>query len=118
MEMPWGKYKGKDIKEIPASYLGFVLEDCDGLKDHLRQEVKNEIRRRFLIGMCVCCFSKATVCGACAQNTQSANPTKTNLPNDWLRKMSKRFHPDRGGSTDAMAAVNEGVLILKELMGN
>jgi len=117
MEMPWGKHKGKEIREIPASYLGFVLEDCDGLKDDLRQEIKNEIRRRFDIGECLNCEAPARFCLTCARARQSKE-TKANVPNDWLRRMSKRFHPDRGGSTDAMAAVNEGVLVLQELMSN
>lgn len=29
MIMPWGKYAGKTIEEIPSSYLKWLAEKCD-----------------------------------------------------------------------------------------
>jgi curved DNA-binding protein CbpA len=35
----------------------------------------------------------------------------------WYREMSLRFHPDRGGSDEAMQAINHAHDRLKELAG-
>ena len=35
----------------------------------------------------------------------------------WFRELSLRFHPDRGGSHDAMKALNEAHSRLKEMIG-
>jgi len=29
MIMPWGKHKGKDIEDLPSSYLKWLTENCD-----------------------------------------------------------------------------------------
>jgi hypothetical protein len=35
----------------------------------------------------------------------------------WHREMSLAFHPDRGGSTQAMQALNAGVDRLRQMLG-
>lgn len=29
MVMPWGKYRGKTIEEIPSGYLSWLMDNCD-----------------------------------------------------------------------------------------
>lgn len=29
MRMPWGKFKGKDIDDIPSDYLHWLAENCE-----------------------------------------------------------------------------------------
>lgn len=29
MKMPWGKYAGTEIEEIPSDYLRWLAENCD-----------------------------------------------------------------------------------------
>jgi hypothetical protein len=29
MEMPWGKFKGKQIEEVPSGYLKWLAENCE-----------------------------------------------------------------------------------------
>lgn len=29
MKMPWGKFKGEDIEDIPSGYLHWLAENCE-----------------------------------------------------------------------------------------
>ncbi len=29
MKMPWGKYKGTDLEDIPSPYIKWLSEECD-----------------------------------------------------------------------------------------
>lgn len=40
MKMPWGKFKGKDIEEIPSGYLKWLAENCDN--DSIAMEADKE----------------------------------------------------------------------------
>lgn len=45
MEMPFGKYKGMNILDVPLDYLQWI-EQQSWLKDDLRKEINFEIERR------------------------------------------------------------------------
>jgi uncharacterized protein (DUF3820 family) len=32
MKMPWGKFKGEDIEDIPSDYLQWLAENCENDK--------------------------------------------------------------------------------------
>lgn len=100
MRMPFGKYRGEKLTDIDIGYLGWLLESCD-LREPLRSAVKAELERR--------------------EWNQSPDPLRSNtittdIVNTWHRRMAVKFHPDKGGSHEAMKAVNFGRDVLLSLM--
>ncbi len=47
MKMPWGKYKGKDLEDIPSPYIKWLSEECDN--ETIAEEADEEwqFRERF-----------------------------------------------------------------------
>jgi len=83
MRMPFGKFKGCEIEEIPTEYLRW-LEGNIPLRGSLAIEVD-----RVLFGN-----HKLTV----ALDRSTVKRV--------YRALSLEFHPDRGGSNEAMQALN------------
>jgi hypothetical protein len=46
MTMPFGKYKGEALADIPGDYLQWVLENCTNMKRELAVEIRNELAER------------------------------------------------------------------------
>jgi hypothetical protein len=89
MQMPFGKYHGADLEDIPDSYLEwlFGLED---LREPLRSAVilERAARRKD--------FYEGNV------------PDKQDRVRSAYRELSLKYHPDRhGGSHIAQCAINE-----------
>jgi hypothetical protein len=102
--MPFGKYKGRSLTDIPTGYLNWLLANCD-LDHWLQGAVRNELVDR-------------------AEYVTEAGETASDLPahlpaivRQWYREMSLRYHPDRGGSNEAMKAIIEAHGRLRELLG-
>jgi hypothetical protein len=91
--MPFGRYRNRELWELPLSYLEWLT--TIELEPMLRHSVETELRRR-------------------GQHHYQPRPETTpdhRLPlgpilTSWFAEMSIRFHPDRGGSNEAMAALN------------
>lgn len=79
MKMPFGKHKGRDITDIPRSYLCWMLNTIEFHDECLREEVR---RVYYGIGE--------------VDEIRSA----------YLR-LAKKYHPDVGGTKEAMQALNE-----------
>jgi len=92
MKMPWGKYVGKDITELPFGYLAWVWEES-GLDAAGKSKVRREMLRR--LGADAAPISPAKHSGVW-DSVQAM-----------LRRLMLRHHPDRGGSEAAMTVVNE-----------
>jgi hypothetical protein len=87
MIMPWGKHKGRRLSEIPGSYLFWLLEECDSLRDDLRIKIQEELRNRI--------------------HPKQKTGIDVASIRDWCRRASLVCHPDTGGSVAAMKLVNE-----------
>lgn len=85
MKMTFGKYRGVDVADVPAWYLEWVLGNVADLQPALRLAIEERVSGR------------------------SAPPVA--MPRDVLksvyREMSRRYHPDHGGSNQAMTAIND-----------
>lgn len=46
MTMPFGKHKGEDLADIPVDYLVWIEENCDWIRDDLREAINDEIKFR------------------------------------------------------------------------
>jgi hypothetical protein len=92
--MPFGKYKGRPLSDIPeASYLLWLLSLRD-LEAGFRFAVQRELDRRE------------------ADQSTPRLPDLRPVADEWRRRLAREFHPDFGGSHDAMKAVNRGYDVL------
>lgn len=105
MYMPFGKYKGWHLSDVPVDYLEWLVT-WNGLRDSMRYEVQQELRRRF---------------GTRSYGTRAPPEPKearigVDVADVWRRKMAFEFHPDRGGTVEGMRAINRGYEYLRELL--
>lgn len=90
IQMPWGKYKGRRICDVPGSYLFWVLEECGKLDGFLEREIREDLSWRLP-----------------QDNPVSVQAVDRQAVLDWCKKASLACHPDHGGSVKAMKLVNE-----------
>jgi len=98
MFMPFGKYRGQDTGEIPTGYLKWLL--TIDLYPDLQYAVEEELGLR--------------------REGFDRGPKQTPAPvvdvAGWYRQLSLRFHPDRGGSKEAMQAINVARELLEKMI--
>jgi hypothetical protein len=93
VRLDFGKYKGRRLADVPDDYLRWLLDEATNLTPSLRRAVRE-----------------------CLRNGDDGDQDAADLDDlrDELlagvdrvrRNLAAKFHPDRGGSTAAMAAVN------------
>lgn len=108
VRMTFGKHKGRLLCDVPTDYLVWALNTIYEWRPWwLQREVERELDRR-------------------AGEPPPRPPRRPEAPppadrsgvvKRWHREMVMRFHPDRGGSTEAMAAINHASDRLRELAG-
>src|SRR5262249_36581677 len=99
--MPFGKYRGVPLDQVPGSYLDWVLRECDSIDGWLRDAIEDELDVR-----------------AGQQQTAEHGPaghieerlTKVK------RELSLTHHPDGGGNVDVMKGINLTIDRLRELV--
>jgi hypothetical protein len=94
-EMPFGKYQGKPLHEIPDSYVDWLLS-LDDLREPLLSELNLEATRRW--------DPKASKQGrriVCPSLEAAADIVKAGK-----RSLSQKHHPDRGGDPVTMTLIN------------
>lgn len=102
--MPFGKYRGVEIAELPDDYLGWLLSLGAELREPLRTAVMAERRSRQRPRGTVKALPEPVVTAA------------QEIVNVGYRKLAAIHHPDRGGDTEAMTAVNLAVEWLREIV--
>lgn len=98
MSMPFGKYKGKELGDIPVDYLEWVLANCNRISPRLKRAIQ----------------------AAIAGESSTSPPAPALLPdltNRWYRTLALEFHPDRYGSHEGMKAINRARDLLLEMAG-
>lgn len=91
MELQFGKFNGMDTSEVPFSYLAYLYE-ADWVNENLFEAVKEELSSRL-------------------NDNLTIEPTKLKLA---YKAMANKYHPDKkGGSHEAMIAINELYKLLK-----
>lgn len=89
--MPFGKFKGWPVDEIPEDYLNWLVENVD-LREPLASAVYEALDQ---------------------QNWCQMAPAPDNVKSIY-RRLSLKWHPDKGGSTEAQQALNEFYQALTE----
>ncbi len=104
MRMPWGKYRGQLIKDVPSGYLAFVVEESNA-----NGELKLVCRQVLALR-----FGGVAEPQPASQPWQRGNqspPDSSGVCRDklkrWYRRASLLAHPDRGGSVELMKLINE-----------
>lgn len=95
--MPFGKYRGKPLEDVPRNYLKWLLANCENASPALLAEV------HFLVS-----------------GDEPASKTAIAIPAvaaKWYRTLASEFHPDRGGTHEAMKVVNRANDLLYAICG-
>ena len=100
MILPFGKYRGRLIEDVPSSYLCWLLDNVHDLNSHLRTCIKLELANRYRLPQPPPPPPPPPPpCRRCEQ-----------LQLRWrnmYRRLVLLLHPDRGGSHEAMILINE-----------
>jgi hypothetical protein len=107
VRLHFGKHKNKLLEDVPCDYLAWALENCNNISMWLKAAIARELERRI---------------DARAEEAPPPSPSCglvdiRGVISSWYREMSLRFHPDRGGSDEAMKAINHAYDRLKQLAG-
>lgn len=102
MRMPFGKHRGEELGNIPRDYLLWVLDNCDNISPTLRDEIRR------ILGIGRPSYSPPP--------PPPQTPLALPIVNEWYRRLAREFHPDLGGSHEAMKAVNRGRELMMELV--
>jgi hypothetical protein len=96
MRMPFGKWRGHDLSEIPLNYLQWLWGNA-------------ELRGRLLEAVCYEIQSRQDSFAMPTAKVDAGHIQKV------YRSMAFKWHPDRGGSHTAMQAINEFYEQIKQI---
>jgi len=99
MRMPFGRHQGKELEDVPLDYLTWALtSDYVARRPVFKRVLENEIDRRIN-----------------PPPPPSSGPNVDILIKKWYRECARVYHPDSGGSHEAMKAINDAHERLKRL---
>lgn len=102
--MPFGKHKNVPVNDVPTDYLVWCIESMENLKGWLRQVILTELRSRGIVFD----LPDDEPCPVCGRVEMPSVPSDTVKAFDRVyRRLALALHPDRGGSNEAMRALNE-----------
>jgi Putative quorum-sensing-regulated virulence factor len=111
--MTFGKHQGERVCDVPTGYLLWVLGALHSLNPRLRFAIEAELRRR----------EYAEHQPQRAPGPERPQPQTYGIVDlkdvvqRWYRVLALHWHPDRGGSADAMKTVNDAHERLRKLLG-
>jgi hypothetical protein len=101
--MPFGEHRGRLVAEIPSPYLRWCLRESGNLEPYLRAAIRGELTPRDWEA------DEEVACEVYPMPTDLS----ALLPG-WYHGLARDYHPDRGGSVEAMQVVNEAHERLKQ----
>lgn len=107
--MPFGKHKGEPLGEVPTDYLVWVHAKRIRNPPWLLGAVEAELQRRRNRDR----YSSSPP----PQQSQTTSGTSVQVADAvrrWFAKLALQYHPDRGGSVEAMRIVNQAHDLLKK----
>jgi hypothetical protein len=105
--MPFGKYRGTMIHQIPTSYLKWLLREAVALDPRVRRDVDRVLLDRGV-----------TPGGEQPPPPRHPPPAVPWQPvvKTWFARLSRKYHPDAGGTDEQMRVVNHAREVLEELL--
>ena len=94
MTLPFGKYSGRDLEDVPLSYLAWLFEEVEIKSRALRRAIVAEIADR--IGAPFDAYNEPY--------RPPAPPLVAALIAAGFRQLASRHHPDHGGNHHQMIA--------------
>lgn len=122
MKMPFGKYKGEEICDLPEDYLMWLVSNVD-MRQQLKDEVVMVLEDQYNIIVTPDMFLNSAT-GEKGAKPKFDNSSFNNFPsylnpNSDMRKFLKdivdkgykavaqKIHPDKGGNKEDMQALND-----------
>src|SRR5689334_22759860 len=100
MRMPFGKHQGERLEDIPESYLWWILDNVADLNPLLRRAIVRHLEED----------EPSPRPAPRPAPTPATRVAEIALARSTLkvlyREASMRFHPDHGGSNEAMVGIN------------
>lgn len=108
--MPFGKFTGYEVSELPDSYLTWLggIELRSPLKEAVDREIATRISRD----------GARRAFGLVPSAAKVDRTTVEEIVGAGLRALAKKHHPDVGGSEDAMKRINLGASWVRETAAN
>jgi hypothetical protein len=94
LTMPFGKYKHWLLRDVPSSYLCWCLEECDNLRPGLKAAIRAKLADR---------FGPRPGGAPAGRDVREVAAGVEAI----YRQLTMTWHPDRGGTTEAMQALNQ-----------
>lgn len=124
MELPFGKYRGERISEVPIDYLRWCLRKCEILDDYpgLRGAISDEVTRRVNCGQDKQERHERREKREREEQNERTEPALNGQVKlqvkSWYREMARKYHPDRTlDDGSSMKVVNDCYERLLELLG-
>src|SRR5262249_46938814 len=99
--MPWGNHRGRFLADVPTDYLGWLTRNChDERWSWLVAAARRQLDRR----------ARAAEYARESHQASEQGEAMADLAEElaeWWRGLVLDYHPDRGGTVEAMAALNE-----------
>ena len=92
MLMPFGKHKGEPVNQLPLDYLYWLVHNTA-----LREPLSTVVKHAYKVAM-----------GAYDPPVKDSSDVQKAY-----RRLALKWHPDRGGNTSAMAALNDFMEAIK-----
>ena len=102
--MPFGKHRGRQLCDVPTSYLAWAARECLAAPPWLLAAIREELARR-------AAPRRPPPGGSCPRCERIAGEI-----NAQFRQLSLACHPDRGGDDKVMAAVNNAYEKLRAVL--
>lgn len=103
--IPFGKYKHQRIKDVPSSYLAWLCAQ-DWVREPLKTAIAEEYDRR--------CHARANDRSYQSLLPVSVSLAAENIIQTGYRQLSKKLHPDTGGTHESMLELNAAVDWLRQ----
>jgi hypothetical protein len=102
------------LADVPSSYLHWCLTDCEYVDDRpwLWQAIRDELDRRRAGHS----GSRPSGPASTSSSTSPPAPPWESVIARWFQKLTMKWHPDRGGTTEAMQAVNDARDLLRAIL--
>jgi hypothetical protein len=116
--MPFGKYKGDRLSELPLGYLAWLIENVQ-LYGGLDADVRAEIARRVAPDGGGGDYEAGYRDGfRDGRRKGRGRGSWREAVNRWFRRLALEHHPDRGGGEGVMAALNDAKGRLEEVLAD